>query len=349
MPMFNYRIRTIKIQATSSFFSAVLLFGLMQLFFYYIPDPHALLISTIAFSLSFLTSLTTGAGLFTKDYRLMKNQLETIDLFIRTLSSGKLSARMKVGSEGTLSRVGQSLNELADKIDTQVRSLQRLVNENIEINAKIKNEAVTEERQRLARDLHDAVSQQLFALSMLASAAAKTIDTNPKQAAENIADVSDIARKAQGEMRALLLHLRPVHLSGESLDKGLKRLVDELDGKTLIHFEVSVDPARGLSKGVEDHLFRLSQEALSNALRHSEATIVRLSLRVKDRSVVLTVFDNGRGFDPKQEKVASYGLKTMRERAEEIGGHFVLRTQEGEGTSIHIRVPIREGRVSGNG
>ncbi|WP_332238994.1 sensor histidine kinase [Sporolactobacillus sp. KGMB 08714] len=347
--MSNYRIRVAKIQIASSFFSSVLLFGMLQLFFFYISDPHGLLISALAFFLSFLINLFIGTLLVTKDYRLIKNRIENIDLFVRTLSSGKLSARIKTESEGTISQVEQSLNELADKIDTQVKFLQKLINENVEINAKVRNAAVIEERQRIARDLHDAVSQQLFALSMFASAAKKSVFTNPEKAAENIADVSDIAGKAQGEMRALLLHLRPVRLRGESLDKGLERLIAELDGKTPIHFEASVDPIAGLSKGIENHLFLLSQEALSNALRHSEATKVRLTLYAKEQSVVLNIFDNGRGFNPAKEKIASYGLKTMRERTEEIGGHFILTTQEGEGTSIHIRVPIQEERVGQDG
>lgn len=340
--MLNYRIRTIKFQATISFFISLTLFSLLQIFFYYRPNPDALLISGCVAGGSFIIQLAIETFFLTRDYRLLRDQIETIDLFVRTLTAGKLSARMKAEETGRIGRLEQSLNELADKIDTQVKSLQRLVNENVEMNVKIRNEAVTEERQRLARDLHDAVSQQLFALAMLASAAEKTVRSNPEQAAANIADVSDIARKAQGEMRALLLHLRPVRLNDESLDKGLDRLIRELDGKTPIHFEASIEAVEGLPKGVENHLFRLSQEALSNALRHSEATKVRLSLHENDQSVVLTVFDNGCGFDPKREKVASYGLKTMRERAEEIGGHFVLTTHEGEGTSIHIRVPVHK-------
>ncbi|MCO7124927.1 sensor histidine kinase [Sporolactobacillus shoreicorticis] len=338
--MHNYRIRTARFQFIVSFFSSLLLFAAMQIFFWFVPSDHALLISALSFFCSFLIQFVLETNALTKDYRLLLDHLDSIDLFVKTLSSGKLSARMNVESGGAISHVEQSLNELADKIDTQVKSLQRLVDENVQMNVKVKNEAVTAERQRLARDLHDAVSQQLFALSMLASAAEKTIHSNPDLAAENIADVSDIARKAQGEMRALLLHLRPVRLNNESLDRGLERLIRELDGKTMIHFEASIDPVPGLTKGVENHLFRLSQEALSNALRHSEATRVVLSLHEKDQLVTLTVFDNGQGFDPKQEKVASYGLKTMKERAEEIGGHFMLATHEGEGTSIHIRVPI---------
>ncbi|MCL1630690.1 sensor histidine kinase [Sporolactobacillus sp. CPB3-1] len=338
--MHNYRIRTARFQITISFFSSLLLFAVLQIYFWFEPSANALFISALVFFSSFVIQFLLEANALTKDYRLLIDQLDAVDLFVKTLSTGKLSARMRTEEGGPIGQVAQSLNELADKIDTQVKSLQRLVDENVQMNARIKNEAVTEERQRLARDLHDAVSQQLFALSMLASAAEKTVHTHPDLAAENIADVSDIARKAQGEMRALLLHLRPVRLNNEALDKGLERLIQELDGKTMIRFEASIEPVPGLSKGVENHLFRLSQEALSNALRHSEATRVVLSLHEKDNLVTLTIFDNGRGFNPKREKVASYGLKTMKERAEEIGGHFLLTTHEGEGTSVNIRVPI---------
>ncbi|MFX3618157.1 MAG: sensor histidine kinase [Sporolactobacillus sp.] len=303
--------------------------------------PNSWGLSCIIAFAAFLLQLIIETGLLTKEYRVTKDKLDTIDVFIKTLSSGKLSARLMVNEDGTLKQMELSLNELADRLDTQVKSLQRLVDENTEMSVRVKNEAVTEERQRLARDLHDAVSQQLFALSMLASAAERSIRTNPDQAAENIADVSDIARKAQGEMRALLLHLRPVRLNDESLDNGLRHLIQEMDGKTPIHFEVDIHSVGGLSKGVENHLFRLSQEALSNALRHSEATSVKISLTEKDQAVVLSIFDNGCGFDPKVDKIASYGLKTMRERAEEIGGHFLLTTHKGDGTSIHIRVPIQ--------
>lgn len=338
--MHNYRIRTARFQLIVSFFSSLIIFASVQILALFFPFEHSLLVSAFAFTVSFVTQFLLETNALTKDYRLLLDHIDSIDLFVKTLSAGKLSARMNVENVGAISHVEQSLNELADKIDTQVKSLQRLVDENVQMNVKIKNEAVTAERQRLARDLHDAVSQQLFALSMLASAAEKTIHSNPDLAAENIADVSDIARKAQGEMRALLLHLRPVRLNNESLDKGLERLIHELDGKTMIHFEASIHSVPGLTKGVENHLFRLSQEALSNALRHSEATKVVLSLHEKDQLVTLAIFDNGQGFDPKQDKLASYGLKTMKERAEEIGGHFMLTTHEGEGTSIHIRVPI---------
>ncbi|RYL94515.1 sensor histidine kinase [Sporolactobacillus sp. THM19-2] len=343
--MFHYHIQTIKYQAILSAASAVVLFILFRIYFFYRPDPDALLISSLTSGACFVLQFVVQTGFAIRNYRLLRNQLQTIDLYIKTLSAGKLSARIRTGSSGSMSRIEQSLNDLADKMDHQVKSLQRLVDENTEMNARIRSEAVTEERQRLARDLHDAVSQQLFALSMLASAAVKMIHSHPDKAAENLTDISDIARKAQGEMRALLLHLRPVRLNNESISDGLSRLIRELDGKTPIHFEASIEKVSGMTKGVENNLFRLSQEALSNALRHSEATKVQLGLREDDGSVVLSIYDNGRGFSPDQEKIASYGLKTMRERAEEIGGSYQLTTHQGEGTSIHLRVPIHGRRA----
>jgi Signal transduction histidine kinase len=341
MTVLNNRIQAIRNQAILSFFASLLLFALLQIFFFFAPYRFAPLISGGVFISSFLLQFGFEINYLFQTGKMRRQQLEKINLFVRTLSAGKLSARIKMANDEAENQVEQSLNDLADKIDMQVKSLQRLVDENVEINAKIKNEAITEERQRLARDLHDAVSQQLFALSMLASAAEKTIHSKPDLAAENISDIADIARKAQGEMRALLLHLRPVRLTDESLSEGLDKLIHELDSKTTIHFEAAIKPVQGLTRGVENHLFRLSQEALSNALRHSEATRVVLSLHEKDQLVTLSIFDNGQGFNPKQEKIASYGLKTMRERAEEIGGRFQLTTQQGAGTSVTIRVPVR--------
>lgn len=339
--MLKEQLQTLKKQLIAAVFTSFGLFLFLQILFIYYPVHNQWTIGSLAAFAAFSLQALVELWLQTKAYYRLREKMEAIDVFIQTLTSGKLSARLSVSADGAWKPVEQSLNELADKIDTQVKSLQRLVDANVTMMGKIKNEAVTEERQRLARDLHDAVSQQLFALSMLAAAAERTIQTNPKLAAENIADVSDIARKAQAEMRALLLHLRPVRLSGESLAQGLTQLIEELNDKTPMQFEASISPIDGLSKGVENHLFRLCQEALSNALRHSEATIVKVSLTTIDQTIVLNIYDNGRGFDPETDKISSYGLKTMRERAEEIGGHFSLTTHAEEGTSIWIRVPIQ--------
>lgn len=288
----------------------------------------------------FIVVFVLGLYLTFKERWAFKQHLDDITAFITVLSNGKLSDRMEIQEPGELASIGRALNRLADRFENQVQSLQKLADEKAELAEQAKAAAAIEERQRLARDLHDAVSQQLFALNMLASAAKKTIDKNPEAAKRQIEEIADIALKAQGEMRALLLHLRPVHLSGDSLQEGMEKLIDELARKTNIRFETDIQPIEGLSKGVEDHLFRLLQESLSNALRHSGATVIKLELRQTSQAVVLKVHDNGKGFDVTEEKKASYGLKTMRERCEELGGQLTVTSRLGEGTFVDVRIPI---------
>lgn len=293
----------------------------------------------------FIVVFVLGLYLTFKERWAFKQHLDDITAFITVLSNGKLSDRMEIQEPGELASIGRALNRLADRFENQVQSLQKLADEKAELAEQAKAAAAIEERQRLARDLHDAVSQQLFALNMLASAAKKTIDKNPEAAKRQIEEIADIALKAQGEMRALLLHLRPVHLSGDSLQEGMEKLIDELARKTNIRFETDIQPIEGLSKGVEDHLFRLLQESLSNALRHSGATVIKLELRQTSQAVVLKVHDNGKGFDVTEEKKASYGLKTMRERCEELGGQLTVTSRLGEGTFVDVRIPIGGNRL----
>lgn len=277
-----------------------------------------------------------------KDTKEMKSRLEDLSAFIRILSRGKLSQRMKVVGDDDFSEIGLSLNHLADRLEKQVTSLQKLADENATLANQAKSAATIEERQRLARDLHDAVSQQLFALNMLSSAAVKTVNVNPDKAKKQIEEVASMASKAQGEMRALLLHLRPIHLSGDSLYDGINKLVHELTEKTDIEFIIDIEKMSGLNQGIEDHLFRIVQEGLSNALRHSEASQIKLLFYKRTHAIYLKLQDNGKGFDLTQKKKTSYGLKTMQERCEVIGGEFTITTQINQGTNIDIRVPVKE-------
>src|SRR5690606_19646670 len=112
----------------------------------------------------------------------------------------------------------------------------------------------------------------------------------------------------QTEMRALLLHLRPVHLSGESLHKGIEQLVQELQLRSSIEFQIGVEEALNLSETIEEHVFRIIQEAFSNILRHADATVVQLTIRKRRDELFVHIRDNGKGFDltKDQEKKTSY-------------------------------------------
>lgn len=286
--------------------------------------------------------LSLQAG-FTQIGNLLKIRLEAISIQIKQFANGNYTSRtINVHEEiDETDRIIAELNDLGEKLQRQVDSLQRMADKKADYAKSAHKAAVVEERQRIARDLHDAVSQELFGLAMLSEASLKLFDKNPSAAKEQLQEVAQSAHKAQAEMRALLLHLRPVHLTGETLEEGVQKLIVELEQKSNLIFHVDIDEGLALKDVVEEHLFRIIQEALSNILRHADAANVQIGMKRKQNEIYVRIEDDGSGFDigNHQEKKTSYGLKTMKERSEELGGTFTIRSKEGEGTYIHIRIP----------
>ncbi|AZN43177.1 sensor histidine kinase [Paenibacillus albus] len=204
---------------------------------------------------------------------------------------------------------------------------------------QVRFSAVIEERQRLARELHDAVSQQLFAISMTATAVSRTMEKDWERAKRQVQLIEEMASVAQSEMRALLLHLRPVHLDGKNLGMALRSLVDELKQKVPMIITLEADPTIKLGSEAEDHLFRIAQEAFSNSLRHSKAEHLNIFLQQSGSHVRLTLQDDGLGFNLEEKKQTSYGLLTMEERVNMLGGSLKLITSPGNGVLIDIWVP----------
>ena len=272
----------------------------------------------------------------------MKDRLDYLSVLIAQLARGNFTSRVYDNDDDEIARIGTELNELGEKMQRQVKSLKRMADEKSEYAKSAHVAATIEERQRLARDLHDAVSQQLFALTMMSQATIRMFDKNPDQARVQMEEISSTALQAQTEMRALLLHLRPVHLSGEPLVSGIHNLIDELKQKCQIDFQITMEEIEELSETTEEHLFRIIQESLSNTLRHANATQVTVELTKRNQELFLHIADNGDGFDLEsdQQKKTSYGLKTMKERCEEIGGTFTVRSKQGEGTHLDIRIPL---------
>lgn len=328
----------------SGFISSLIFFVGLQVYLFSSKNP--VISIGITFWLFFyiiIVQLLVGGYVGVKNSTYLKGQLGDIHLFISGLRSGKHSERMPKSENEDFGPIMEELNQLSINLEEQAHSMQRLADEKVTLAQTAHTAAVMEERQRLARDLHDVVSQQLFALSMLSSATLRLIDKQPEKVKEQIAQIAEIAIKAQGEMRALLLHLRPIELSEDSLCEGIIKLIVELKEKTKLEFQASIDEIENISKAAEEHLFRIVQEALSNILRHAEASKVKITLTERENDIYLYISDNGRGFDPSKEKIASYGLKTMRERCEEIGGIFNIRSKEKEGTYIDIRI-VKKGK-----
>ncbi|ASK60856.1 sensor histidine kinase [Virgibacillus phasianinus] len=271
----------------------------------------------------------------------LKERLDYFSVLITQFANGNYQSRVYFNEDDEIARIGSELNELGNKMQNQVKSLQRMADEKADFAKSAHKAAVIEERQRLARDLHDSVSQQLFGVTMMAEAALKQFDKNPTMAKSQLEDVAASALQAQTEMRALLLHLRPVHLSGDPLSLGLKKLVEELKQKSAINFKLDFDDSIKLQETTEEHVFRIIQESLSNILRHAEASEVGLRITSRSNELFIHIADNGKGFDVGQDSTrkTSYGLKTMKERSEELGGTFTIRSIRGEGTYIDIRIP----------
>ena len=324
----------------TSIFSTLFLFIAMQLYIYLNPDAHfSTKITFYIACISFVSIMVVGFYFAFKINSWLKKQLDEIGWYVSSLRRGKIPSKMNLDGKEFVFDLKNELHQLSKNQQELISSLQRLAEEKITLGQTAHHAAVMEERQRLARDLHDVVSQQLFALNMMSSAAYRVFDTDPSLAREQLKDIMMIAGKAQGEMRALLLHLRPIELSNDSLCDGLLKLIHELKEKTNLTFSASIDEIEQLTLAEQEHLFRIVQEALSNVLRHSHAEKVRIVLEERKNYVFLHISDNGKGFDPTKERIASYGLKTMRERCEEIGGVIEFRSKIGEGSYIDIRVP----------
>jgi len=273
--------------------------------------------------------------------RRLKKDLYVITDGAEAFSRGRLDHRIKIEGTYELAMISKDFNNMADTIEKQVKSLQKLVDENVKLVNQTKATAAIDERRSLARELHDAVSQELFAISMLISAMNNLIDSDPAKAKENFKRLEEMVINAQQELRALIMHLRPVTLDGSSLVVGLNRLLAELEQKQpQIKWEYAIAEIE-LSQGIEDQLFRVVQEVISNMLRHSKATKFQLKLINKQDRIILLMEDNGVGFDLTDKRTSSYGLSNIKERIDDLGGRLDIYTYKEMGSRIEVRVPLK--------
>jgi signal transduction histidine kinase len=202
--------------------------------------------------------------------------------------------------------------------------------------------SIVAERNRIARELHDAVTQKLFSLRLTADAAAALVSTDPERAADELATVRRLAAEASAELRAIVVGLRPVDLAGDGLDVALRKQVDLLDrvhGPVTVRFQDTAGASvPRLPATREEAVYRVAQEALHNALRHAAANRVDVTLRAVDGSLVLDVVDDGQGFDATAPS-RRLGLASMRERARSAGGRLEVSSRPGAGTRVRLEVP----------
>lgn len=205
--------------------------------------------------------------------------------------------------------------------------------------------AVVEERNRLARDLHDSVTQSLYGLVVFAGAGQEVIGAGDgHRAREHLARIEDAAQKALKEMRLLLYELRPPMLEEEGLIGALQQRLNAVEARTGLQVRLAVDGEIDLPPPLEEGLYRIAQEALNNALRHAAATSVAVHLRADAAGLELQVQDDGAGFDLAAAAArGGLGLASMQERAQALGSRLEILSQPGVGTTVKVRVARKEG------
>ncbi len=200
--------------------------------------------------------------------------------------------------------------------------------------------AMSEERERLARELHDALNQSLFSLSLTARAAARHIDTDPGRAAEELNEIALLSRQAMTELRAVVDGLRTPDVERDGLVPAIRSLADLLSRVHHIEIEVLADGEPGLEGRAEHEVFRIVQEALTNAVRHSQADNVTVSVADGD-GLAVTISDDGQGFEPQARNFRGkrLGLTSMRDRASGLGGRLTIDSAPGRGATVRLEVP----------
>lgn len=270
---------------------------------------------------------------------LWRKQLLSISDALYQIEQGRNPSQPIEKQQAEMNTIWERLKKVQNHITEQAKLSQKLANEKAIDQEKRIQEIVSEERNRLARELHDSVSQQLFAASMMMSAINETKPPTDERETKQLKMVEEMIHQSQLEMRALLLHLRPVALKGKSLQEGIQELLVELSQKVPVSIEMKIEDFH-IDKGVEDHLFRILQESVSNTLRHSKANQLEVLLINRDGFAILRIVDDGIGFDIEETKTGSYGLQNMHERAVEIGGTMRLVSMKNKGTRIEVKVPM---------
>ncbi|MER5880807.1 MULTISPECIES: GAF domain-containing sensor histidine kinase [unclassified Streptomyces] len=200
---------------------------------------------------------------------------------------------------------------------------------------------IAEERSRLAHELHDAVSQKLFSLRLTAQAAATLVDRDPSRAKGELQHVASLAAEAADELRAAVVELRPAALDEDGLVATLRTHIQVLDRAHSARVTFAGRGVRALPASQEEAMLRVAQEALHNALRHSGAAHVDVTVEKRGPGAVLHVADDGSGFDPTATRNAGrhLGLVSMRDRASGVGGRLTVQSAPGKGTTIEMEVP----------
>jgi signal transduction histidine kinase len=211
---------------------------------------------------------------------------------------------------------------------------------NSQLHGHAKQLAVLQERQRLARELHDSVTQVLYSVNLYADATRLALSVDKKaEAIENLQELRKLARQAMADMRLLLFQLHPPVLKEEGLVAALQARLDAIESRAGLQVALHVDGENSLPSQIEEELYKITHEALNNVVKHAKAEHVTIDILFTDTHSCITIQDDGVGFDPVEAQgEGGLGLRSIAERVQQIGGHLLVESAPEQGTKLQVKV-----------
>jgi NarL family two-component system sensor histidine kinase LiaS len=227
---------------------------------------------------------------------------------------------------------GDEISQFSQRLNSMAKQLQELLHRRQEM-------AVSEERNRLARDLHDSAKQQALAASLQLGTALTLFEQDSEAAKKHLLEADALVDSVRNELTNLVLELRPQTIDGQDFSELLKEYIFDWSQRSGIETNVNIEDDKDTPLETREALFRIIQEALANIARHSSASVVDVSLDYEENTVKMMIKDNGRGFDVLQQH-RGLGLDSMRERTQVLGGSFTMESEPNQGTKILVALPI---------
>ena len=250
-----------------------------------------------------------------------------------------VSRGRSLGALNLLCLPGQEISQEEQVFLRAVADQTAVAIENARLFSEVRGKAALEERQKLARELHDSVSQALYGIALGAKTARALVERDPDRAADPLDYVLSLAEAGLAEMRALIFELRPESLEKEGLVAALEKQAAALRARHEIRTDVDLCDEPETSLEVKQAIYRIAQEALHNTVKHARASAVRIKMRCAPGRIDFEIADDGVGFDPGVDFPGHLGLRSMRERASRLGGTLTIQGSPGAGTRICIRIP----------
>jgi NarL family two-component system sensor histidine kinase LiaS len=296
------------------------------------PHTFGLLLPSLLIFL--LAAGVVGAIVGSLTARSMVRRFEHLSAVSDAWSEGDFTEFIDDSKGDEIALLGQRLDRMAEQLKDLLKRSQEM--------------AVSAERNRLARDLHDSAKQQALAASFQIGTALTLFESEPHTAKSHLQEADHLVDSVRKELTDLIHELRPQAADDRDIAEIINEHAIEWAHQNGIEVHLELQDPADLSMGVKEALYRILQEALANVARHSSASHVKITLCVEDEWLYLAVEDDGQGFDPQAEH-SGMGLESMRERAETIHGNFRMKSAPGQGTRVTVTSPLEnnDGELNG--